>query len=241
MSYLDELKRIAGTTEVPAKGSPSEFKKTDIGQPSERKKKAQAMYDKLSPDEKRMVDRMILKKRQGSEQSKKVKAQDSRTQSNLKAISKQDTAQRLTEEKEIFARQKAVEKQRSATAKAMEKFEKDKAKSLKDQQTQQKKLATASVEFENGLLDFKEEDAMFMDSLDDPMQKEKFLDDAMVSPINDFSAWEEEKIRRKKLHDRKQLVNLTKLINNLLLENGGDEEAVEQILRERGLGSRFPE
>lgn len=234
MSYLDALKRKQD-------GTSSGEVITDIGQPSEKKKKAQAMYDKLSPDEKRMVDRMILSKRKGSEQSQKVKAQDDRTQSILRARSRQETAQRLSTEKEILNMQKAVEKNRSDTVKAKEKDRKKSEKIFKDQQTQQKKVAIASVKFENALLDFKEEDAMFMDSLDDPMQKEKFLDDAMVSPINDFSAWEEEKIRRKKLHDRKQLVNLTKLINNLLLENGGDEEAVEQILRERGLGSRFPE
>ena len=228
MGYLDAL----GQKVERKNQTVGEFRETSIGQPSEVKKKSQAMYDKLSPEEKRIVDRMVLKNRKGSEQSKNVQAQEKRTDTNLRLMSKQETAQRVAKEQATYKANQANVKATEKRIKAEEKIEKDNA-------TRQAKVQKSYVQFENSLLDINEADEIFEESLNDPLEKEKFLDNNMVGPANDFFAWEEEKKRRRAIHDRKQRNELAKLVNLLLLSNGGDEDAVAEILKKNGIAKRF--
>lgn len=234
MSYIDILKRQA-SKDLPIERSTGDVT-TNIGQPSGKKKDAMERYKNLSPERQRRIDQLVLQKRKKTEHYKKVQEQEKRTDLQKMRQSQQATASRLANEKEMAAMAKAKKiadtKQRTADLKAQEKMQKDAV-------AKQQKIAKANVTFMNSLADFKEADAVFEESLEDDIKKQEWLDNNMIDQANEYSAWENEKARRRQIHDRKQRVVLQKLVRNLMLENDGNVEAVAELMKKMKISQRF--
>ena len=211
MSYLDALKKATRTQEVPYpnKGGTSEFIESDIGQPSARKKRAQEKYNQLTPSQKRQVDAILEARRSKNPQKNLVKEQDARNEAQQKMMSRLDYINRQREMNRQEAETQAIEKQKRQIRLAEDKAELSKAKELAKQQlkemAKQEKVQTsinkANVEFKNALTDFREADAVFEDSLNDNEERQEWLDNNMIDQVNEYSAWESEKDRRRQIHD----------------------------------------
>lgn len=250
MSYLDALRKATRTQEVPYEISDrrgSEFIKSDIAQPSDRKKRAQEKYNRLSPSQKKQVDALLEARRSKNPQNALVRNQDARNEAQQKMMSRLDYINRQREMSRQEAETQAIEKQKrqirladakEESAKARE-LAKQKLKEMAKQEKVQSSINKANVEFKNALTDFREADAVFEDSLNDNEERQEWLDNNMIDQVNEYSAWESEKDRRRQIHDRKQRVVLQKLVRNLMLANNNDVKAVAELLKEMGLGNRF--
>lgn len=231
MSYLDVLKRSAGTTEVPAKGSPSEFIETDIGKDNtdtEKHKEMVKMFKELPIESQIKLKREIAKRRKAgsAEHNLGVKNQEinNRNQEKMKSMYQykmqkaKDKAFEL-KEKEQAKRDAAVAKNELAVMKAQKK------ESIKKQAARDKIVIDAEKYirdrdlFENEIATFRAEQEKNILGPNDTEGK-RIVEQAIARKIED--------------HKIKQKYEMEQMMNRLW-NKYEDMDKIREYLREFGL------